>query len=166
MKLQPRDRLLAEMLADPAGHDLQRDFGGLTTYGASRMGGHLRMLPDKAPRVRLFDVPGFVRRVNITVTKYIMGTHHYVHIREQDNPLWLPRKYDKSAFPGKDKRPGVWWKAWDDPDGRGRDWEQRYTHVRFIEPFIARTLAEHFKDIPYYTERETLGATHYGREGD
>jgi hypothetical protein len=160
-----REKIIAAMLADPGLHDLQREHGGLTTYGASRMGGHLDMLPVKEPHIRLFDVPGFVRRVTITVTKYIMGTHHYVHIREQDNPLWLPRRFDKSGFPSP-KRPGVWWTAWDDHDKRGREWEQRYTQIRFIEPFIERTLAENFKDIPHHIERETLGATTYGREGD
>jgi hypothetical protein len=159
-----REQLLKAMAADPEAYGLEHGHRGLTGWSASRFGGNLSMLPVTEPHVRMFDVPRFVRRVRVTVTKWIGGTHHYVRITEQDNALWLPKEFDS----WRHDRLGVWWKAWDDNECRGREWEQRYTRTHFIESFVERTLAAEFaaKNIRYYLDRETLGATAYGRGGD
>lgn len=142
--------------SDPTGHRLDR-LGGVLHMLSITTGGHIADVP--APHVRYHSLVGAPRReVVVTVTKFIMGSHHHVSMAEEDDPIW-DRTVDKY-------QDGTWRRCWDDDAGRGLVLRTEYVHTRWIEPWIQRMVAQHFPPSTHVLVRDTLGATTYGRDGD
>lgn len=144
-----RDLLLAAIAQHP--EDFQLVLGPVH-WGPqrTRSGGHLAEIPE--PRVRLHDVPGYQREVSIHVTRYIAGRHYWVDIREEGNPIW-------------DAKEQTWAKAWDDRNGDGRSWGEKFNKPESAEDFIQLVLKDHFTGTVYRVTRDYETVT-YGREGD
>lgn len=147
-----------QMARDPEKYKLEKV--GKNLRGSHNVSGG--KLADIDGDVRMFTIPGFSRSVRVTVTKFILGSHYHVRITEQDNSIWDNTSAEKWVREGA----CVWTKAWDDREADGRVWNAEYKHTRFIEPFVEKILRENFEGIKFHIDRETLGATEYGRDGD
>lgn len=146
----------AYVATHPARFNLQISDTGLDYFGSFSSGGKLVDIPEL--RIRFFSIPGIRKReVRLTITKFILGSHFHVRMVEEDDFYWDARR-DEFGGPH-------WRKPWDN-DVDGRHFDTQYVRAHFIEPWVQRTWAEHFSDATHYLERETLGATLYGRDGD
>jgi hypothetical protein len=131
-------------------------------------GGHLSEIPE--PHVRMF--PGEnKRRVSVSIAVYdIVGGRHYrVSLYEDDNPIWDCRTRKQEA-PGiyervvrqcmeKDTKADEeywaqacgWRLAWDDDNGRGREFHSGALDFLYqVEDFITETWEENFSDKTHY----------------
>lgn len=118
----------------------------------SHHGGYLHEVPE--PHIRMCSLPGYRRVVVVKNLKFIAGGHYYVSITEEDDPVW-------------DAKQQGWRYAWDDEKKRGRSFDARYSHIRFVQPWIDRTIAQHFSPKDRYAfEYDSIGTPTYGRDGD
>ena len=143
---------VAAIVTDPEKFGLSLDDGVLDARGGL-YGGHLA--EQQYDKVYLHSVPGVRRRVvKVTVTKYVLGSHFYVSIREDDNPFWDPVEQ-------------AWRRCWDDPASNGRSFcDGHYARKHFVQPHIDRIVAANFPPETHVVEYESLGEAVYGRDGD
>lgn len=105
------------------------------------------------PLISEFSLPGAVRRVKVTVTKYMMGQHHWVRVVEDDDYYW-------------DWDMGTWRRPWSGYDElRGRTFEGHFTRPVDVQPFLDVVL-ERFAGPGYEITYESHGSSVYAREGD
>lgn len=104
-------------------------------------GGELVSVPK--PHVRYYSLvnPHKPKRgVKISVMKYYgAGTHYYVSIKEDDNPIWNAKEH-------------CWHYPADDVKGRGRDFEQKFNTLLEAKLFVRDKLKKHF---PLSTHKPT-----------
>lgn len=102
-------------------------------------GGYLKDIPK--PYKRKFPDER-KRRVCVLVTQYYgIGIHFYVHIREEENPIW-------------DEKENCWRIAWDDESEEtgGKRFHKRLNTSEQVENFIKETWEKEFSEETHVLE--------------
>ena len=105
-------------------------------------GGHLKDIPK--PHKRMFPGKG-KRRVSVEVMQWsiVGGTHYYVKIVEEDNPIW-------------DSQSQKWRMAWDDGNGNGQEFQsEQLSYLHQIENYIRQTWTDNFLDETHYLSKRS-----------
>jgi hypothetical protein len=140
-------------------------------------GGYIKDIPLPHKRRYPSDC-GERRRVRINISRYDMagGIHWYASIHEANNPIWDPRTHAE-ADPQWEEVQGTeygnrvigWHQAWDDDEGRGREFSKRCQTRQEAIDFVEGIIAEHFSGDGYEIE-STFGQPYekylYRHEGD
>lgn len=108
---------------------------GMPDYsGTFRLGGLFSEIPK--PHIRLFPGPK-KRRVTIKIGTYVgIGSHSYVTIEEESNPVWNSAE-------------NVWQVSWDksgdrDAEGEGLQFNARFAHYSSALRWAKRKCLEYF----------------------
>jgi len=96
----------------------------------SRFGGNLSDIP--LPHRRYFDDKRRKREVRIILQTYFgIGTHYYIDLREEENPVWNP--IDK-----------VWQESWHDKDAKGLTFMGRFDTKQKAINWAYKMIQKHF----------------------
>lgn len=118
-------------------------------------GGYLKDIP--LPHKRRFPSKEEKRQVYVSISKfYGIGIHYHVSLREEDNPI-----LDTS------KEKPIWREAWDDEEGKGKHFFDKFKTDAEMEDFIKKTQK---KEFPKKTHRlsfsDTVQKRWFYRDGD
>jgi hypothetical protein len=119
-------------------------------------GGHLIEIPE--PYVRMFPGPER-RRVQVYIMIYPVGSGHYsANVTEQDNPIWNPMT-KAEGNPNweeiQDKPWGQeiigWQEAWDDEEGKGREFSSPRSRSKdLVRRWVRALIEKEFNDDGSY----------------
>lgn len=130
-------------------------------------GGYLEDIPE--PHIRKWPGSPHKRELTVRITRYYYeGTHYYISIQEEENPLWngTPYEHDES-------RPVGWVVAWDDKEAQGKtdfnfNTDTRFNYITEAKHAVDKIL-ENFPDHEVIYEEylnDSDAEMYFGKHGE